>query len=59
MEEWNEQVNNNSGDEATVPTPGGLPAVGMGAPFVDDGDSVASFGSEGDRIIHELETGMI
>ena len=68
MEDWNQEVNNNpvggNGVEQMA-TPGGLPAIAMAAPFVPDGDgdgdsdSVASFGSEGDRIIDELERGLI
>ena len=62
-EEWNGQVNNNpTGDNngETMATPGGLPAIAAAAPFVEDGDSsVASFGSETDRIIDELERGLI
>ena len=61
MEDWNEEVNNSTENEATIATPGGLPAISMGAPFVGDvdEDSVASFGSEGDRIVDELERGLI
>jgi hypothetical protein len=60
IEEWNNEVNTgtdevNDNDEPVVENPGGLPAIGMAAPFVVDGDSsCASFGSEGDRLIEEL-----
>ena len=44
-----------------VATPGNLPAIPMAAPFVGDveQDSVASFGSEGDRIYDEFQSGLI
>jgi hypothetical protein len=58
MEEWNEVINNaqaNNEEGVGVPTPGGLPVIGVGAAFVEDDDSsAASFGSEGEHIIDEI-----
>jgi hypothetical protein len=42
LEEWNEVNNNHAGGnngELVVPTPGGLPAIRVKAPFVEDNDS--------------------
>jgi hypothetical protein len=46
LEEWNDVNNNHAGGnigELVVPTPGGLSAIGVKAPFVKDNDSSVSW----------------
>ena len=40
MEEWNEVKNNHVGDEEAIGTPHHLPAIGIGALFVQHGGAL-------------------